>query len=135
MTETIGALCAINSAYGVAFAIGGSNTETIGAARVELIKGGKAETTGGSKIETVGVYVVNVSKGIAIDAPAIALTIAGSQKQSISGSHGITAKGGVAITASKLKLEASGKITLKSCAGLQWRPAHASSRSLLHPQG
>jgi type VI secretion system secreted protein VgrG len=114
VTESIGALAVINSATGVAFAVGGSSTETVGAARIELIGGGKNEQIGASKLETVGAYVVNVSKSLAIDAKgAVALNLA-SQKQDISGGHSITAEAAGVVTASNVTLEASGKITL-SC--------------------
>ncbi len=78
------------------------------------MRGGKAESTGGKKLEAVGAYVVNAAQAIAIDAgAAVVLNVAGSMKQNIGKSHGITASGAAAVTVSKLKLDASGKITLK----------------------
>ncbi len=112
VTETVGGLAAINSLKGVSFGVEGAVTETVGAARVELIGGGKSETTGAAKAETVGTYVVNAKESLAIDAKGIVLNIAGVQKQSISGSHSLSAGGPVVVTAPKLKLKGSGTITL-----------------------
>lgn len=113
VTETVGGLSAINSLGGVSFAVGGTSTETVGAARVELILGGKSETTGAAKAETVGVYMVDAKESFAVDAKAaIALNIAGTQTQKISGSHSLSADGPVVVTAPRLELKGKGTITL-----------------------
>jgi len=113
VTETVGGVAAINSLKRVAFAVGGTATETVGAARVELIRGGKSETTGAAKVETVGVYMVDAKETFAVDAKAaIALTLAGSQTQKISGSHSLSADGPVLVNASRLSMKGNGTITL-----------------------
>jgi len=110
--ESVGGVAAISSLKGVSFAVGGAATELVGAARVELIRGGKSETTGAAKAETVGVYMVDVKETFSVDAKAIALTIAGGQTQKISGSHSLSAKGPVVVTAPRLSLKGNGTITL-----------------------
>lgn len=115
MTETIGALGAINSAYGVSFNVGGSSTETVGAARAELVKGGHSESCA-SKTETVGVYFVNAAEGFGVEATgAIALNTA-SSKWTLGKGYAATASGICAVTAASVSLDASETITLK-CGG------------------
>ncbi|MEC7522934.1 MAG: type VI secretion system tip protein TssI/VgrG [Myxococcota bacterium] len=115
MSETIGALGAMNSAYGVTFGVGGSSTETVGAARAELVKGGHSESAA-SKTETVGVYFVNASGGFSVEATgAIALNTA-SSKWTLGKGYAATAKALCAVTAASIDLNASETITLK-CGG------------------
>ncbi|HBQ18133.1 MAG TPA: hypothetical protein DEF51_45760 [Myxococcales bacterium] len=115
MTETIGALGAINSAYGVSFNVGGSSTETVGAARAELVKGGHSESCA-SKTEMVGVYFVNAAEGFGVEATgAIALNTA-SSKWTLGKGYAATASGICAVTAASVSLDASETITLK-CGG------------------
>ena len=65
------------------------------------------------KAETVGVYMVKASQSYGVDAKAaIALNIAGSQSNDIGGGHSIASEAAVVVTAPKVKLKASGKITL-----------------------
>lgn len=112
VTEKIGALAAINSAYGVALNIGGDNTETIGAARAELAKGGHTENAA-SKTETVGVYFVNASKSFGVSATgAIALNVAAS-KMNLGKGYSATASGVCAVTAATVNLDAAEAVTLK----------------------
>jgi len=96
----------------VSFGVEGASSETVGAARIELIGGGKTESTDASKLETVGTYMVNAKESLTVDAKGIVLNIAGTQKQSISGSHSLSADGPVVVNAPKLKLKGSGTITL-----------------------
>ncbi len=114
VTEKIGAVSAINSVMPINFSIGGKSTELIGAARIEVIGGSKSESTGGTKTETVAAYIANIGTDIALDAgSAMADNVAAVQKQNIGGSHAITSKSAALVTTSRLKLEASEKITLK----------------------
>jgi len=111
--ESIGALHATNAVGGISVAIGGNSTETIGLARMELVAGGKSENTGGSKTETVGVYMAQLGQGLSMNAKVATFNIAGTQRQKIAGSHSLTTKGAAALTASRVKFDASEKITLK----------------------
>ncbi len=112
VSETIGALAAINSAYGVAINVGGNNTETIGAARAEIVKGGHSEDCA-SKTETVGVYFVNAAGGFGVEATgAIALNVAAS-KMTLGKGYAATAAAVCAVTAATISLDASETVTLK----------------------
>ena len=112
MTETIGALGAISSAYGVAFDTTGNVTETIGAARIALAKGGWSETCA-AKTETVAVYFVNTSGGVGIEAGgAVTLNTAASVWK-LGKSYTASAAAVLAVTAATMKLDASGSVTLK----------------------
>jgi len=114
-TEIVGAVQILTGIGGIAIGVGGSSTETVGAARIEIVGGGRAEKTGGSKSETVGgAYLVNVKKGIAVDAGgAMAILVGGAVTQKIGKGHALTAKGPAVVNASRIKLKASDKITLK----------------------
>jgi type VI secretion system secreted protein VgrG len=113
VTVHVGGLQAFNSLKGIAVSVKGSSRETVGAARVELIRGGKAETTATSKLETVGVYMVNAKQSYTVTAKAaVAVNVAGSQRQNIKGGHTMGADGPVLLSGPKLKLTASGTITL-----------------------
>ena len=48
-----------------------------------------------------------------MNAKVASFNIAGTQRQNISGSHSLTTKGPAALTAGRLKMEASDKITFK----------------------
>ncbi|HJL19797.1 MAG TPA: type VI secretion system tip protein TssI/VgrG [Sandaracinaceae bacterium LLY-WYZ-13_1] len=115
MSESVGALGAINSAYGVTWSVGGSSTETVGAARAELVQGGHSESCA-SKTETVGVYFVNAAGGFGVEADgAIALNTA-SSKWTLGKGYAATASGACAVTAASIDLNASETVTLK-CGG------------------
>lgn len=114
VTESIGALGLINSAYGVTFNVGGTARDSVGAAKVELTAGSKMENTKGSKTELTGSYVLMTGSSLSLDATAaMAINVAGLVRQTISGGHSMSAKGAAAVTASRMKVEAGGKITLK----------------------
>ncbi|MEM9194727.1 MAG: type VI secretion system tip protein TssI/VgrG [Myxococcota bacterium] len=113
VTETVGALGAMATAYNLQIGVGGNVTENIGAARIELVKSGKAENIGAAKAENVGIYMLDAKDGIAVDAKAgIAINVA-SQQQKIGGGHSITAGAAGVITTTKLTLAASDTVTLK----------------------
>jgi type VI secretion system secreted protein VgrG len=115
VSETIGGLAATNALKGISLAVGGSSMETVGAARLELIGGGKVESTGGAKAETVGVYKLDIQESFAVTAGAAAAeNVAGVEMHRIAGSHSMSAKGPVRVTAPTLKLKGAGVITL-SC--------------------
>ena len=113
VTETVGGLMVINTAKGITLGIGANSNETVGAARIETVAGGLVETTGGSKAETVAVYKVDAKQSLSISSgAAVAINIAGSQKQTIKGSHSISSDGPVMVTAPQLKMKGSGAISL-----------------------
>jgi hypothetical protein len=69
VTESIGAIALINSAYGVTFNVGGSAKDSVGAAKIELTAGSKMENTKGSKTELTGSYVLMTSgSSLSLDA-------------------------------------------------------------------
>jgi len=115
VTESVGGLAATNALKGISLTVGGTSKETVGAARLEMFGGGKIESTGGAKAETVGLYMLDSKESLAITAGAAAAeNVAGALAQRISGSHGLTAKGLVRISAPTFKLKGKGVITL-SC--------------------
>jgi type VI secretion system secreted protein VgrG len=116
VTETVGGLCSINSIGGISLSVGGKSTETTGAARIEAIGGGKSESTKAAKLETVGgLYRVEVAEALSIQAgTAVAENVAGAAKHHVKGSHSVSAKQAVVLTAPKISLKANGTITL-SC--------------------
>lgn len=112
VTEDIGALSTVNSAYGISINVGGNLTETIGAARAHIAKGGSSEKMA-SKTETVGVYMVQASDSVAISANG-ALTInVASVKMDLGGSYACKAGGIAAVTAGTVMLDAKQAVTLK----------------------
>lgn len=114
VTESIGAIGLINSAYGVAFNVGGSAKDTIGAAKIELTTGSKMENTKGSKTEITGSYVLMTTGALSFDATAaMAVNVAGVVRQTIGGGHSMSAKGAAAVSGARMKVDAGGKITLK----------------------
>ncbi len=116
VTETVGGLCSVNSIGGISLSVGGKSTETTGAVRIEAIGGGKSESTKAAKLETVGgLYRVEVAEALSIQAgTAVAENVAGAAKHHVKGSHSVSAKQAVVLTAPKISLKANGTITL-SC--------------------
>lgn len=114
VSESVGAIGLINSAYGVTFNVGGHAKDTIGAAKIELTTGSKMENTKGSKTEITGSYVLMTSGALSFDATAaMAVNVAGVLRQTIGGGHSMSAKGAAAVTGARMKVDAGGKITLK----------------------
>ncbi|MBZ0117879.1 MAG: hypothetical protein K8H88_12830, partial [Sandaracinaceae bacterium] len=112
VTEDISSLALINSAYGVSFNIGGSNTENVGAVRAELVRGGHSETAA-SKSETVAAYAVIASVAFGVDATgAIALNTAAT-KMTLGKGYSAAASGIATVTAATVSLEADTAVTLK----------------------
>jgi type VI secretion system secreted protein VgrG len=111
----IGAVEVVNTVAGISFGVGGSSKETVGGARLELAKGGRSESTKGDKIELVGgAYIVKASEGISLEADGnVALNVGAVMKQKIDGGHSISSEGPAVLMTSRLKMEASEKITLK----------------------
>jgi type VI secretion system secreted protein VgrG len=112
MTESIGALGALSSAYGIDLSIGGSSTETIGAARAEIVKGGHSESAA-SKTETVGVYFVNASGGFGVNATGAITLNTASSKWDLGKGYAATASAVLAATAATVSLDAAEAVTLK----------------------
>jgi type VI secretion system secreted protein VgrG len=110
----IGAVEVVNAIGGISIGVGGSSTETVGAARLELAGGGRSESTGGNKIETIGGVYLITAGAIAIDAGSnVAVNVGALMKQTIDGSHSLSADGPAAVLTSRLKMKAADKITLK----------------------